>query len=206
MPPLAERLQRLFTNFKKTEAMKKITEIKEVRYRTNHKKDDTGKRVAYKEAYNGFRTVNCIDGFKRFLHVFVDSIIILGVLFAINLIFDFAFTKKFFFSTIHLIPSFNYLILFFAYYILLEYYFRTTIGKILTNSLVTDIYGNKPTFKTILLRTLVRLIPWDIYTFLYEDRGWHDKWTDTFVVNKTELKTLNELLAEETEEKIEISA
>jgi hypothetical protein len=40
--------------------MKKITEINEIRYRTTHQKDSTGKRVAYKEAYNGFRRVNCI--------------------------------------------------------------------------------------------------------------------------------------------------
>ncbi len=181
--------------------MRKISEIKEIRYRTVHKKDATGKRVAYKEAYNGFRTVNCIYGWKRFLHFFVDTLIIFLILYTLNLVFDFPSPKNIFFTILYFYTSILFLILFLTYFIISEFYFQTTIGKILTNSLVIDIYGNKPTFKTILLRTLVRLIPWDIYTFIFEDRGWHDKWTNTLVVNKAELKTLKEILSTEEEKK-----
>jgi uncharacterized RDD family membrane protein YckC len=180
--------------------MRKISEIKEVRNRTVHKIDAAGKRVAYKETYTGFRTVNSISGLKRFLHFFIDSVIILVVLYILNLSFEFEFTKRYFFSTIYIIPSLHYLILYFLYFFILEFYFQTTIGKTLTNSLVIDIYGNKPTLKTSLLRSLIRLIPWDPYTFIYEDRGWHDKWTDTYVVNRAELKTLKDILSTDKEE------
>ena len=76
--------------------------------------------------------------------------------------------------------------------------FQTTIGKTISKSTVINVYCNKPDFKTIVLRSLARLIPWDIYTFIYNARGWHDNWTDTFVVDKAELRELKRIIGTET--------
>lgn len=67
------------------------------------------------------------------------------------------------------------------YYIPLEYFTGRTLGKLITGTKVINADGEKPTFNQILLRTLARTVPFEPFSFL-GDRGWHDKWTDTYVI------------------------
>lgn len=74
------------------------------------------------------------------------------------------------------------------FYVILEMYFHTTVGKSLTNTTIVDEYGNYPSFGQILTRTICRFIPFEGFSFLNEEgRGWHDTISNTYVV-KTELK------------------
>lgn len=72
--------------------------------------------------------------------------------------------------------------IFFIYYVLLEGITGRTIGKLVTGTKVIDEGGNKPSFVNIMGRTLCRLIPFEAFSFLFADRGWHDSISKTRVV------------------------
>ena len=58
----------------------------------------------------------------------------------------------------------------------------------ITGTIVIDKNGNKPGFRAILIRTLIRFIPIDTLTFLGNSgRGWHDSFSNTYVVKKKAL-------------------
>jgi len=83
-----------------------------------------------------------------------------------------------------------------SYYIVMEVYFSRTIAKYFTKTIVVMENGSKPDARTILIRTLCRLIPFDALTYLGgSSRGWHDTISKTYVVQKhkfLEAKTLFE--------------
>ena len=72
-----------------------------------------------------------------------------------------------------------------VYYNVFEILFARTVGKFITQTIVVDENGEKPNHETILVRTLCRLIPFEILSFLVMPaRGWHDRISKTYVVNK----------------------
>ena len=71
------------------------------------------------------------------------------------------------------------------YYNLFEMFFAVTIGKLITNTVVVDRNGNKPSTDEILVRSICRLIPFEILSFLGVPRkGWHDAISKTYVVKR----------------------
>ncbi len=68
------------------------------------------------------------------------------------------------------------------YYFSLEFFTNRTLGKLVTGTSVIAQSGEKPSVSQILIRTLSRLIPFEVLSFLFDDRGWHDKISKTFVV------------------------
>lgn len=73
----------------------------------------------------------------------------------------------------------------FTYYHLFELLTGKTIGKLITKTKVVDSNYNKPTSEAILYRSLYRLVPFDALSFIGEEsEGWHDKWSETMVVNE----------------------
>lgn len=126
---------------------------------------------------------------KRFLNLFIDSFIILTIVFGYieyadrrNDIMTFfgyfksAFGEQFagiaFFWTVK-----------FIYYLLFESIFKTTPAKFITSCYITDEEGNSPNFQMILKRTLLRFIPFESFSFLL-GKNLHDDYSDTYVVNK----------------------
>lgn len=88
--------------------------------------------------------------------------------------------------------AFNYLC-YFVYFLLLESVFQRSLGKLITKTVVVSENGDKPTFSQIFKRSLIRLIPFEAFSFfgnkgnLGEDGkhrpvGWHDKWSRTRVI------------------------
>ncbi|WP_180335805.1 RDD family protein [Labilibaculum filiforme] len=75
------------------------------------------------------------------------------------------------------------------YYSFFEYQFGYTLGKLVTGTRVVQANGEKLRLKQALLRTLIRYIPVESFTYLINTSGWHDKWVGTKVL-KVE-KTLN---------------
>ncbi len=69
------------------------------------------------------------------------------------------------------------------YYSLFEGLTGRTLAKFITRTKVITENGEKPDFKTILLRSLCRFVPFDPLSFLFSGKGWHDKWSRTTVVN-----------------------
>lgn len=131
---------------------------------------------------------------KRFLNFVLDKMFMMGILFLILVVL------AFFVTTFHLedlnkiitnISDFQGQVFFiffgFFYYLLQESIFGTTLGKIVSGAIVVDENGNKPSFISILKRTLSRLIPLEGLSYLGERLGWHDAISNTYVVNKKEL-------------------
>jgi uncharacterized RDD family membrane protein YckC len=82
------------------------------------------------------------------------------------------------------------------YYFIGEFFFQRTVGKLLTGSIVVDEYCEKPDFQTTLLRCFVRLVPFEIFSFAisYNGRGWHDQWSNTYVMKTGELEHVRTLM------------
>jgi uncharacterized RDD family membrane protein YckC len=81
-----------------------------------------------------------------------------------------------------LLPMLLLLPVFWAYYVVCEYLFQRTLGKLLTRTKVVSESDAKPTFKQIVIRTLCRSIPFDSMSFLTTSIGVHDRLSDTKVV------------------------
>ena len=72
------------------------------------------------------------------------------------------------------------------YYIIMENFFRgKTLGKLITKTRAVDQQGRHPGLKTVLLRSLSRIVPFEPFSFLTDDNsGWHDYWTHTMVIDE----------------------
>jgi uncharacterized RDD family membrane protein YckC len=77
-----------------------------------------------------------------------------------------------------------------SYAIMLFYYFifeavtQRSMAKFITGTKVIMADGSKPSAGTILKRTFCRMIPFNGLSFFGElGKGWHDRFSDTYVVN-----------------------
>jgi len=79
----------------------------------------------------------------------------------------------------YMIVIINYLV----YYTLCEKLFRgQTLGKLITGTKALRVDGEELTFKDALLRSLCRLVPFEVFSGF--GVPWHDSWTHTMVVKK----------------------
>jgi uncharacterized RDD family membrane protein YckC len=69
-----------------------------------------------------------------------------------------------------------------TYYSVLEGLTSRTLGKFITGTYVVTDEGLKPSFPTILGRTLCRFIPFEAFSFLLSSVGFHDRLSHTRVV------------------------
>jgi len=77
------------------------------------------------------------------------------------------------------------ILLYYLYYFILELTIGQTVGKIITKTRVVTIDNSeKPDFKKIFVRTISRLIPIDLISYLFSSNGIHDS------LSKTELKKI----------------
>ena len=120
----------------------------------------------------------------RLINFLVDSITILLIIFSIAYVignygvsFN-SYVVNYIYSTLLVLISFI------GYYLILEFKFQTTLGKLLTRTYLVDIKGNKPSFSLVLKRVLIRLIPIEPLSFLFSKNGWHDKFSKTCVLKK----------------------
>ncbi len=74
----------------------------------------------------------------------------------------------------------------FLYYFISEATTQRTIGKFFTGTIVVNQSGEKPTSKQIAIRSVSRLVPFEAFSF-FGEMGWHDKWSETYVVKKKDL-------------------
>lgn len=175
---------------------KKITEIYEEREFFKTERDQFGNRTREPYTASVKRPVKVVSGGARFGHYLIDFILLYAVNLGINIILAVVSPETL--NTMPTIVSYiiSYLIMV-GYYFLLESTIQRTVGKFVTDSVVIDVYGNKPSNLAILGRSFARLIPFEALSCLGE-RGWHDTMSNTYVVTKQEEATLKRLLSEQS--------
>jgi uncharacterized RDD family membrane protein YckC len=176
----------------------KITEIKET-YRSKKRVKTENNEVRFEETtLTRYKDVPTVTGGARFGHHLLDMVIyyIFSIIIAVPIVmllmlcgFDInSFSDD---SSMNSIFDrlLSWLALYPGYYILFESTIQSTPGKIILGRIVVNEYGEKPSFKTILLRSYSRIVPFEAFSCL-SDFGWHDRWTDTFVIRKKDLHEL----------------
>ena len=121
----------------------------------------------------------------RAIHFIGDTILISFLAGYLSAILYQTTEIKFFASNLFVI------IILLAYYATMEFLFQKTIFKIFTGSIVVTPEGKKPKPASILLRSLIRFIPFEPISLLFtseNERWWHDTWTKTYVVKASKLK------------------
>lgn len=171
----------------------KITELKEKKMSTREIKDASGQRVRTQVVVELPRKIKTISGWPRFGHYLIDFVILIGISVLLTYIGLLNPARNYFGSrggmNFRYAFDFSGYIITFAYYAISEATMGRTIGKMVTNSYVIDEYAKKPEVGTILLRSISRIVPFEAFSCLGE-RGWHDQWSKTYVVSKTEWDSL----------------
>lgn len=74
------------------------------------------------------------------------------------------------------------------YYIVFELIVGRTPAKILLKLIVVNEDGFAPTTNQYFQRNFYRLVPFDGFSYLESlPRGWHDSWSNTYVINESEI-------------------
>ncbi|GGG96271.1 hypothetical protein GCM10011416_12530 [Polaribacter pacificus] len=74
------------------------------------------------------------------------------------------------------------ILLYYLYYLIFEFAFGQTIGKMITKTKVIDAKTQeKPSLSSVLIRTLARLIPIDFLSYFISSNGIHDRLSKTAV-------------------------
>jgi Ca2+/Na+ antiporter len=133
--------------------------------------------------------VNTVSPGIRFVHFLIDEFIIQLFILLINFIP---------FVQVNQLLAF---ILYPVYYIFFEYYYQRTPGKLISSTIVTDKHGNKPGFKAVVLRSFARLVPFEPLSCLGTvSWGWHDRWTETYVIPKSSLPLFREKIGNDSQD------
>ncbi|HSH65303.1 MAG TPA: RDD family protein [Bacteroidia bacterium] len=184
--------------------MKKITALTEKRKRTEYVKDANGNREKKTVEYTAIRPVKTVSQGPRFGHFILDYIAFYFVIYVITFIFQLMLIMTSVSESAQLTISFVQTIMLFllypALYAFCEFCWQKTPGKYLTKTIVIDEYGNKPTGKAIIARSLFRIVPFEGLSCLGDfSHGWHDSWSKTWVVPLDELAEIKKLQAEQSE-------
>lgn len=111
----------------------------------------------------------------RFINFLLDSAVFLTLLVIFWLIFKNVINRE----NVKWISF----VLFFLYYFLFEYFMGQTLGKMITKSRVVSVSENRNHyFIRIIFRTLMRFILFDTLSYLFSDRGLHDRISNTKVI------------------------
>jgi len=182
----------------------KITDLKVKRLRTVHEKDSNGNRIRRQVEYMAKRPVKVVDGGKRFAHFFIDLIVIQVLLYCLEFILSLISTPDQVGSVVVSIGFFSIgltgMLSYPLYYVITEHLWQKSPGKFITKSIVVDSEGQKPDLQTNILRNIIRLVPFEIFSCL-SYRGWHDRWSETYVISEEEYSKIQELLDEQKKEK-----
>lgn len=124
---------------------------------------------------------------RRFANVLIDSFAYFGL--QVGFLFLMVLTQgpQYLQRAQHMSVLESYLtsmLILLFYYVLTERLFGCTLGKLITGTRVVDENGDRPGTVQIVLRTLIRFVPFEAFSvaFSSDGRGWHDRWSQTCVV------------------------
>lgn len=137
------------------------------------------------------RPVNLVDSGTRFGYFMIDLVIMLAIQAGIVLLLLFLGV-----SLESEIGDFLRFLSWFGYYFLFELFMQQTPGKMILGYVVIDQSAQNPKAGAVLLRSICRMIPFEAFSCFSERGGWHDRFSETWVVKKEERTTLQTLLGE----------
>jgi len=131
----------------------------------------------------------------RFLNNIIDTVIfyliIFFVFFLFGLLASFIATEEASDWVEKIVENsmFMFLLIMFFYFSVMEFLTGKSVGKAITRTTVVLENGEKPNYKATAKRTIIRFVPFDGLSFLGTPcRGWHDSWSNTYVVKDAVLK------------------
>jgi uncharacterized RDD family membrane protein YckC len=137
--------------------------------------------------------VEIVESGRRFGYFIIDSILLFVV--QIALAFPvFFLTEGFSVTATAVILQLAPLLSWFGYYFLFEFYSQQTPGKMILGYVVINDQAQSPSPGKVALRTICRLIPFEAFSCLSERGGWHDRFSQTYVVSKDERTKLQRLM------------
>lgn len=177
---------------------RKITEIKVARKVNRKERNAQGQLVNVERTFTEFMPVPTITGWARFGHYLLDTvfyyffatiaaipIVVILMLFGVSI--DELSEDGTMMSIVDRL--FSWLVFYPGYYLLFESTMQSSPAKIIFGRIVVNEYGEKPSFVTILKRSYARIVPFEAFS-CFNDRGWHDNWSDTYVMRKKDLQEL----------------
>jgi uncharacterized RDD family membrane protein YckC len=122
----------------------------------------------------------------RIINFIIDVVIFRAVM---TLTLDQLFSKQFInqenFTMTDIIIFFSQIILLILYFFIFESLFQKTPAKFITRTKVVDLKGDKPKMRTFLLRSILRFLPFEIFSVSFNDKTWwHDRLSKTIVVQE----------------------
>lgn len=81
-----------------------------------------------------------------------------------------------------------------GYYFLFEFFYQQTPGKMMLGYVVINDKAHDPTMKDTGIRTICRMLPFEAFSCFSENGGWHDRFSQTYVVSKKERIALRRLM------------
>ena len=124
---------------------------------------------------------NTVSSGIRFVNYIIDSIVIALIIMII--IFGSLFLLRTNFESAYFLVLIMLFLSILFYYAFMEYKYQKTVSKFITKTKVVTSNGEKPNLNDIIIRTLCRLIPFDRISFLFTKNGFHDKLSNTKVIN-----------------------
>lgn len=141
------------------------------------------------------RTPVVVSPGVRFGYYFLDLItfyliqIIFGILIGIVLVA----THSSFGPEVNIMFQLVSYAIWFFYYAIFETYVGGTVGKLICGYTVINDRAERISFGQGMLRTVIRMIPIEAFS-CFGERGWHDQWSKTYVVKRSEKAALQKLL------------
>ena len=145
----------------------KITEIKEVKSIPKTTRDSNGTETKIIEEVAISRKVKVISGGSRFGHYILDAVFILIIAVLLNAIgfnlLDGGEMSGFYFNSNGSGFQVNYsgYVVTLLYYAISEIAMGTTPAKAILGRVVINEYAEKPDFGTLILRTIIRIVPFE---------------------------------------------
>ena len=134
---------------------------------------------------NEVKLVKASNGI-RFVNFLLDYIFVIILMIGVFVFFD-VFGIMDIDDEESLLDDLLGIVVYILYYTLTEGGLKgKSLAKYLTGTRVVNLDGTLPDFNTAVKRSLSRIVPFEAFSFLFADTGWHDDWTDTRVIVEKE--------------------
>lgn len=181
--------------------MKTIEDLKVEKTTYKNEKDENGNTVKVPVTKLVVRNPIVVEKGVRFGYYIIDLVFVYILAFLIGIISAFAGVIEIWDDP--LMSRLIGLLILVGYYFILEMSIGTTLGKLILGYTVIDKYAEKPKAATLLGRNFARAVPFEAFSCLGE-RGWHDSWSNTYVVKNSEKVELQKLLGTFTNRQADI--